>query len=410
MPRLLSVLFVLSIFTFGAVAETPPAEAPADDAAQPVEEAPAPEKANDGPAADPKPDQRDDAKGPKLDPKMAPIDRAMRLIAYEGGKAFLETGRWPRNRPDFAADHPDLKVKRENLLNAMSIRLHRHPIMDGYIKWQLLSFLDDGWGELPLEQQQAMVQGLPVIPRHPEPNLKAINAAIRAHLAQARSQTNSNPGVNVHSPGTGSFSNAPAGQLGFGGFRIRFQHAFVTDFNPVTRGGFDPTLSVVNSGTLLVVNGTVSADRRYITITTELINSQLEELRDFNFYAVRSPLAFREEVIDNALPRQNGVRLFAMMKDVNDRILAHSPTTGEAVERLVEEAHASRRDPAIPAQARATLYKHLKELNRVQAETVRKVERGRGQTYVGDTDTLRLGTRNFTAVAAYLRGRDYNRD
>ena len=46
---------------------------------------------------------------------------------------------------------------------------------------------------------------------------------------------------------------------------------------------FEPQISVVNSGALQDVQGTVSADRKYVTITARPQNSQLLNLRDFAF-------------------------------------------------------------------------------------------------------------------------------
>lgn len=48
------------------------------------------------------------------------------------------------------------------------------------------------------------------------------------------------------------------------------QTTFISDVEPISDGvGFDPTLSVVSSGVVLEVEATVSADRRYVTLTTE---------------------------------------------------------------------------------------------------------------------------------------------
>ncbi len=48
------------------------------------------------------------------------------------------------------------------------------------------------------------------------------------------------------------------------------QISFISDLEPVPdAGGFDPTLSVISSGVVLRVDGTVSADRRYVTLTVE---------------------------------------------------------------------------------------------------------------------------------------------
>src|SRR5258708_2063113 len=46
---------------------------------------------------------------------------------------------------------------------------------------------------------------------------------------------------------------------------------------------FEPQISVVNSGALQDVQGTVSADRKYVTITARPQNSQLLQLRNFSF-------------------------------------------------------------------------------------------------------------------------------
>ena len=46
------------------------------------------------------------------------------------------------------------------------------------------------------------------------------------------------------------------------------QISFVSDLEPIPDAiGFDPTLSVTNSGVVLDVEGTISADRRYVTLT-----------------------------------------------------------------------------------------------------------------------------------------------
>lgn len=49
---------------------------------------------------------------------------------------------------------------------------------------------------------------------------------------------------------------------------IARQISFISDLEPVSGGdGFDPTLSVVQSGATLFVRGTISADRRYVTLS-----------------------------------------------------------------------------------------------------------------------------------------------
>jgi hypothetical protein len=58
--------------------------------------------------------------------------------------------------------------------------------------------------------------------------------------------------------------------------------------------GFDPEISVVNSGQLLDAQAVVSQDRRYVTINTRASSSQLLALRQFDFQTAsnRRPLGF----------------------------------------------------------------------------------------------------------------------
>ncbi|MEM1329810.1 MAG: hypothetical protein AAGG07_04545 [Planctomycetota bacterium] len=63
-------------------------------------------------------------------------------------------------------------------------------------------------------------------------------------------------------------------------FYVATQQTFVSDLQPVVSDsavGFDPTLDVVSSGVVMLVTGTVSADRRYVTIDIETGISEIED-------------------------------------------------------------------------------------------------------------------------------------
>jgi hypothetical protein len=57
---------------------------------------------------------------------------------------------------------------------------------------------------------------------------------------------------------------------------------------------FDPIIDVVNSGSQIVVQPTVSADRKYVTIGGRYYNTQLIQLQNFPFFqgqnVVRGPV------------------------------------------------------------------------------------------------------------------------
>jgi hypothetical protein len=59
--------------------------------------------------------------------------------------------------------------------------------------------------------------------------------------------------------------------------------------------GFDPEISVVNSGQVLDAQAAVSHDMKYVTINARSSSSQLLALRDFSFQTAsnrRTPLGF----------------------------------------------------------------------------------------------------------------------
>lgn len=75
---------------------------------------------------------------------------------------------------------------------------------------------------------------------------------------------------------------------------------FISDLNPVVgdaSAGFDPTLNAVNEGVVLDVEGTVSADRRYVTLTVNISNSSLIDL-----VSTSIPIVVGGRVIDSGDP------------------------------------------------------------------------------------------------------------
>ncbi|MEM9415615.1 MAG: hypothetical protein AAGA29_09090 [Planctomycetota bacterium] len=82
-----------------------------------------------------------------------------------------------------------------------------------------------------------------------------VNLLVSATLAQQNSLSLTAPRI--------TFFN---GQRAF--VMVAQQISFISDLEPIPdTGGFDPTLSVTQSGVILDVEGTISADRRYVTMT-----------------------------------------------------------------------------------------------------------------------------------------------
>jgi len=70
---------------------------------------------------------------------------------------------------------------------------------------------------------------------------------------------------------------------------VATQQAFVSDLSPVVSDsavGFDPTTAVVSEGVRLLVEGTVSADRRYVTLNVDTSVAKIDQLVNFPVTAV----------------------------------------------------------------------------------------------------------------------------
>ena len=68
------------------------------------------------------------------------------------------------------------------------------------------------------------------------------------------------------------------------------QFSFISDLQPIPDSpGFDPTLSVIQEGTILDVRGTISADRRYVTLTVRPSLARIANVRRIEQSAVFQP-------------------------------------------------------------------------------------------------------------------------
>ncbi len=70
---------------------------------------------------------------------------------------------------------------------------------------------------------------------------------------------------------------------------VATQVAFVSDLTPVVSEsavGFDPTLNTVNEGVRLLVEGTISADRRYVTLNVDASVAKIEGFQNTPITAI----------------------------------------------------------------------------------------------------------------------------
>lgn len=70
---------------------------------------------------------------------------------------------------------------------------------------------------------------------------------------------------------------------------VATQTAFVSDLQPIVSDsavGFDPTLSTLNEGVVMLLEGTISSDRRYVTLNVDVAVSKLEGFQNRSVTAV----------------------------------------------------------------------------------------------------------------------------
>ncbi len=91
--------------------------------------------------------------------KEAKIADVVRDLIEEGREAIKTSKKWPRTEPDFATKH-NLKAEKDEVVAALSRRIDRNPALDGYVKWQLLSFLPKD-PQFSSRDFGALVRGLP---------------------------------------------------------------------------------------------------------------------------------------------------------------------------------------------------------------------------------------------------------
>lgn len=103
-----------------------------------------------------------------------------------------------------------------------------------------------------------------------------VDFLVKATQADTRSTTLTAPRITLMN---GQISN----------FYVVVQNTYVSDLTPVTSDsavGFDPQVDVTNEGVVMMVEGLVSADRRYVTLTIDSAISRSGEVRRLPITAV----------------------------------------------------------------------------------------------------------------------------
>jgi hypothetical protein len=91
----------------------------------------------------------------------------VRELAKEGREEFRTLKQWPRREADYAIKK-NVQADSAEVVAMLGRKLDRNPALDGYIKWQLLSFSPD-YAAVP-KAYDLLVRGLPDLTPRAQPN------------------------------------------------------------------------------------------------------------------------------------------------------------------------------------------------------------------------------------------------
>lgn len=258
---------------------------------------------------------------PPVPARAVTIAQALTLLQAEAAVLRTPGKDWPSLESDFAQRH-GLSVDPKEAARVLCRRLSANPAIDGYIKWQLLSFAPD-LGSLGMDEQRQLIRSLPPLVAEPDATV----------LAAYVPPDEGSPSMGLF---TGTQTAYSAGPYYVPGSRT-----------PGAR------LGVVTSGSGIVAGGWVSPDGRTVDLTVRATSAALTQLRRQAVFLNAGSARYRQAVV-SALPRAGGVRALAMLTDVRDRVVAGEFNTHHAIERLVSETSAARDaftlDPALRPQ------------------------------------------------------------
>lgn len=266
------------------------------------------------------------------------LSSVTKSIEDEAKAGWAENEAWPRKDADFAAAAEDGLADRQ-IIVALLKRQHSHHALDGYIRWQLLSFAPD-LKEASSIQLRRMIMTMPGLTRLPAPP----------------------PPKNVLKDQGSSAAYFFSGT----------QKAFVSDLRPVPgAGGLSaPQLGVLNSGSSL---GQAVQDPE------EVLRETRGAAYDFmqtvpKIEHLNTPAIHYRTALINKLPSDGGLKLEALYQDLEDRLEAGDPGWKDAAQAFYDEAAKMRADESIPPRTRQKLVNQMRELGKKKVDVVHELK------------------------------------
>ncbi len=294
------------------------------------------------------------------------VSKVTNDISREARMGWAAERDWPHEEADHSS-RQEVALLNRQIIQSLMKRQDNHPAVDGYVRWQLLSYAPD-LSEARPQEIRSMIANLPSLTRLPVP-------------PQPR---------NILRPG-----DHGGGAYFFSGV----QRAFISDLRPVPGArGYNPTLSVVNVGTGL---------------SFETPEEVIEKSRGAAYDHVASrpvieklnvPTANYRTRLMELIPSEGGLKLEALFTDMKDRIEAGDPSYKDACQAFFNEAHAMRDDPSIPEKTRWMLIHQMKTLGAKKVLVLKDIKIDNAGNMSVAREAVAFPRQHLDTAIEYLRG------
>lgn len=262
--------------------------------------------------------------------KLVTIGIAITQIKAEARTSWRDNQNWPRSKPNFAQDK-EWRVDQDELIRGFTRRLNSNPAIDGYIKWQLLSFKPDFESVDPTTMNR-IVANMPRVLDAAKPEAKKTNRS--------------------------------------GGMAFSFfgrQTAYVKDLDPVVAGGvvaYKPKIGVTSSGSGVAAEGYVELHKTVVQANQKLkaANSAIEK-------ANRPVITYRDAVLKR-LSTNNAELMGMYIKEVRSRLSAGQESYKEAFAKLMQVGKKINTDPTVSAGTRSILAQWVAQMPKFRKTVV----------------------------------------
>lgn len=274
-----------------------------------------------------------------VEPRKTTVGTAIIILNREAKSSWVKDKKWPRDSMDFATEK-NWAVPSADIARALGRQLNKNPAIDGYIKWQLLSFEP----ELVDLSDQVFNQ---LVARTPEP--------LNQPLPEIREKRGSSGGRVFAVFGT--------------------QTSYISDLDPVVANGavaYNPRVSTITNGVILDAEGAASPALSAFS-EVRRANYQLAAAKDMVAEANRAIVAYRDALIEQ-LQVNGATRLGLIFKDVKSRIQAGEKTYSQSMTHLANETARLADDESITPRIRGVLMKWGQELAAMETKVVDSVD------------------------------------